>query len=75
MEHFENGELSVFVSLVLEYFFNGHCFSSLRNSGLEHHTEGSVTNDFLSIVSHTLLLASSSVVYFVLLYEEIRISI
>ena len=64
MKHFKNCELSVFVTLVLEDFFDSNSFSGLGDGGLEDHTEGSITNDLLSVVSHALLLALSISVVF-----------
>ena len=39
MEHLEDGELSVLISFILEYFLDGHSFSSFSDSGFEYHTK------------------------------------
>ena len=55
VEHFQYGQLSVLVPLVLEDFLDGDCFSCLRNGCLEHYSEGTIANDFLSVVCEALL--------------------
>lgn len=68
MEHFQNGQLSVFVPLVLENLFDSHSFSSFCDRCFENHAEGSVSDDLLSVVGHTLLfLAASSLLIVVFL--------
>lgn len=56
VEHFQNGEFSVFVPLVLKNLFDSNSLTSFSNSCLEHNSKRSVTNDLLSIVSIALLL-------------------
>ena len=60
MEHFQNGQLSVFVPLVLENLFDSHSFSSFCDGCLENHTKGSVSDNLLSVVGHTLLFLAAS---------------
>lgn len=68
MEHFQNGQLSVFVPLVLENLLDSHGFPSFCDRCFENHTEGSVSDDLLSVVGHTLLfLAASSLLIVVFL--------
>jgi hypothetical protein len=55
MQHLEDCQLSVFVSLVLKNFFYRNSLSCFGDSGLEHYTEGSVSDDFLCVVGHALL--------------------
>lgn len=55
VQHLEDLKLSVLISLVLEYFLDGHCLSRLSNGSLEDHTKRSISNDLLSIVGKTLL--------------------
>lgn len=54
MQHLQDGQLSVLVSLVLEYFLDGHCLSRLGYRCLEHNTKRSISDDFLGVVSHAL---------------------
>lgn len=56
MQHFQDLQFAVLVSLVLEHLLDRHSFSSFRNRCLEYHAERSVTDDFLGIVSERLLL-------------------
>jgi hypothetical protein len=79
MQHFQNGEFSVLVPFVLKNLFDGDGLSGLGNGGFEDDSERAVSDDLLGVVGHALrvgewnlgtyllLLASSSVVYFVLL--------
>ena len=57
VKHLENGEFSVFVPLVLENLLDGHGLAGFGDGSLEHHSEGTVTDDFLSVVGETLLSA------------------
>jgi hypothetical protein len=54
MEHLENSELSIFVPLVLEHFLNSHSFPGLRDGCFEYHTEGTISDNFFSVVSQAL---------------------
>jgi len=55
VQHLQDGQFSVLVPLVLEDLFDGDCLSGFSDGGLEHHTERTVADDFLSVVSHALL--------------------
>lgn len=55
VEHFQNLELSVLVALVLEDFLDGDGLAGFRNDCFEHNTKGAISNDFLRVVSKTLL--------------------
>jgi len=39
MEHFQNRQLTIFVSFVLEYLFNGNGFPCFSNGSLENHSK------------------------------------
>lgn len=54
MQHFQNSQFSIFIPFVLEYLLDSHCFSSFGNGCLEYNTEWSISNNFLSIISHAL---------------------
>lgn len=49
-EHFQNLQLSVLVSLVLENLLDGNSFSCFCNCGFEDNSERSVANNFLGII-------------------------
>ena len=82
MEHFQDGELSILVSFVLKHFLNSHGLTSFGNSGLKHHTERSISNNFFSVIGHALkglrfkkwtyllLLSSTGLVIVVFLYKK-----
>ena len=57
VEHLEDLKLSILVPFVLENLLDGHGFARLGNGSLKHHAEGTVADDFLSIVGETLLNA------------------
>ena len=59
VQYFQNLQLSVLVALVLEYFFDGHSLSCLRNGRFENHSKGAISNNFLSVVSETLLITAA----------------
>ena len=58
VQHFQNLELSVLVALVLEHFLDGHSLSCLSNGRFENHSEGAISNNFLSVVSKALLITA-----------------
>ena len=55
MQHFQNSELTIFISLILKDLLNGDCFTGFSNGSFEYDTKWAITNDFFSIVGHTLL--------------------
>jgi hypothetical protein len=55
VQHFQNLQLSVFISLILKDLLNGDSFSSLRNGGLEDNSKGSIANDLFCIIGEALL--------------------
>ena len=55
VQHFQNLQLSVLISLILEHLFDGYGFPSLSNCRFKHNSKRSISNDLLSIVSETLL--------------------
>ena len=68
MKHFQNGEFSILIPFVLKNFLNSNSLAGLCNSCFEHNSKGSVSDDFLGIVSQALLLfASFSLNFFVFL--------
>ena len=54
VQHLQNRQLSIFISLVLENFFNCNCLAGFRNRGLEHHSERPITNNFFGVIGHAL---------------------
>ena len=54
MQHFQYCKFSIFISFVLEYFFYCYRFSSLSYCCFKYHSEWSISNYFLRIISHTL---------------------
>ena len=54
MQHFQNSQFSILIPFVLEYFLDSYCFSSFGNGCFEYNTERSISNNFLSIISHAL---------------------
>ena len=54
VQHLQNRQLSIFISLVLENFFNCNCLTGFRNRGLEHHSERPITNNFFGVIGHAL---------------------
>ena len=55
MEHFKDCQLPILVSLVLEYFLDGNCFTRFCDGSLEHHAEGTIADNLLCVVGETLL--------------------
>jgi len=51
MKHFQDLELSVLVSLILEYLFDGDGFARLSDGRLEDNSEAAVANNLLRIIS------------------------
>ena len=54
MKHLQDGQLSVFVSFVLEDFFDSNSLTSFGNCSLKHDPERSIANDFFSVIGHAL---------------------
>jgi hypothetical protein len=54
MKSFQYLKLTVFIALVLENLFYSNLLACLCNSCLKNDTERTISNDFLSIISHTL---------------------
>ena len=54
MEHLQDCQFSIFVSFVLEYFFDGYCFTGLGDGGLENHSKRAISNDFFGVVGKAL---------------------
>lgn len=54
MQHLQDSQLPVFVSFVLENFLDGHSLTRFRNSCLKDNAKGSISDDFFSVVGHTL---------------------
>ena len=48
-------EFSILVSLVLEHFLYRNCLPSFSDCRFKHHSEWSISNDFLGIVSQAFL--------------------
>ena len=59
MQHFQNGQLSILVPLVLEHLLDGYCLSGLSDSRLENDTKRPISDNLLCVVGHTLLLLTS----------------
>lgn len=55
MQHLQDLKFSVFVPLVLEDFLDSHCFAGLSNRRFENDTEGTISDNFFSVVSEALL--------------------
>ena len=55
MKHFQDLQLSILVPLVLEYFLDSDGLACLRDCSFEHHSEGTVADDLLCVISETLL--------------------
>ena len=55
VQHLEDLQLSVFVSLILEDLFDRNRFASLCYDCLEDHSERTISDNFLRVVSKTLL--------------------
>jgi hypothetical protein len=55
LQHFQDLKLSVLISFVLENFLDGDGLTSLGNGSLEDDSEGTISDNFLSVVSVGLL--------------------
>ena len=55
VKHLQDLQFSVLVAFVLEDFLDGDCFTGFSDNGFEHDTERTISNNFLSVVSKTLL--------------------
>ena len=60
VQHLQDLQLTVLVSLVLEHLLDRHCFTCLRNCGLEDDSKGTIADDFLRIISEALLLSEET---------------
>jgi len=73
VQHFQNLELPVLVTLVLEHLLYCHVLSCLCHDRFEHHSEGTISNDLLSIVGKASLLASKGKLIYRLLLGFARL--
>ena len=55
MQHFQNSELTIFISLILKDLLNGDCLTCFSYGSFKYDTKGTITNNLFRIVSHTLL--------------------
>ena len=59
VKHLQDLQFSVLIALVLEHFLDGYRLTSFRNRRLKHHSKRPIADNFLSVVSKTLLLTNN----------------
>ena len=59
LQHLQDLKLSVLISFVLENFLDGDGLTSLCNGSLEDDSEGTISNNFLSVVCVGLNISNS----------------